>query len=111
MIVSAVGTEAYAQSLTAGMLQLNSAGTVAGAAKGAQESAGGFQQFLASALDQTVKLQSQAGEATQQFLTGEADDLHKVMIAQEKAGLAFQLTLQVRNKMVEAYQEVMRMQI
>jgi flagellar hook-basal body complex protein FliE len=53
----------------------------------------------------------EAQEAKQRLLVGESDDLHGVMIAMEKAGLAFQLTMTVRNKVIEAYQEVMRMQI
>jgi flagellar hook-basal body complex protein FliE len=105
--------DAYSKSLTAGMLQLQQAGALAGAAapKAAQAGEGGFQDLLAQAIGQTVELQKASEAKTKAFLTGEADDLHEVMIASEKAGLAFQLTLQVRNKMVEAYQEVMRMQI
>jgi len=105
-------TDAYAKSLTAGMLQLQQAGQLAQMAPKATEAGeGGFKELLAQAIGQTVQLQKASEEKTKAFLTGEADDLHEVMIASEKAGLAFQLTLQVRNKMVEAYQEVMRMQI
>jgi len=113
MNVATVGADAYAKSLTAGMLQLNQMQPLAASATQALESGqgGAFQQVLAQAIDQTVQLQQAAKDETTKFLTGETDDLHKVMIAGEKAGLAFQLTLQVRNKMVEAYQEVMRMQI
>ena len=113
MNVAAVGADAYAKSLTAGMLQLNNLQPLAAAANQSLEAGqgGAFQQALAQAIDQTVQLQESAKSETAKFLTGETDDLHKVMIAGEKAGLAFQLTLQVRNKMVEAYQEVMRMQI
>lgn len=109
--VAAVGADAYAKSLTAGMLQLNHTGPLISATKDLEAGRGGFQQFLGQALDQTIKMQSDAKEETTKFLTGEVDDLHKVMIAEEKAGLAFQLTMQIRNKMVEAYQEVIRMQI
>jgi flagellar hook-basal body complex protein FliE len=70
-----------------------------------------FQEFFADAVHQTSALQSQAETAQKRLLVGESDDLHGVMIAMEKAGMAFQLTLAVRNKVVEAYQEVMRMQI
>lgn len=113
MNVAAVGAEAYAKSLTAGMLQLNGVHEAAKATSSALAAGkgGAFQQVIAQAIDQTVQLQQASKEETTKFLTGETDDLHKVMIAGEKAGLAFQLTLQVRNKMVEAYQEVMRMQI
>ena len=45
------------------------------------------------------------------MLTGKPVDLHQVMIAAEQAGLALQLTVQVRNKIIEAYQEISRMQV
>ena len=109
--VAAIGADAYTKSLTAGMLQLNNAGTAMQAVKSLEAGANGFQQVLGQVIDQTVKLQTAAEEETKKFLTGEVDDLHKVMIAEEKAALAFQLTMQVRNKMVEAYQEIIRMQI
>ncbi|MGB3261796.1 flagellar hook-basal body complex protein FliE, partial [Paenisporosarcina sp.] len=48
---------------------------------------------------------------TNQLVTGEVKDIHEVMIASQKASLSLQLTVQVRNKVVEAYQEVMRMQL
>lgn len=51
-----------------------------------------------------------AGLANEAALGGDVD-LHDVMIASEKAGVAMQLTVQIRNKVVEAYQEVMRMQV
>ena len=106
------GAEAYAKSLTAGMLQLNGVQAPLGVEQAVSAGQGGaFQQVIAQAIDQTVQLQKASGDETKKFLTGETDDLHKVMIAGEKASLAFQLTLQVSNKMVEAYQEVMRMQI
>ena len=46
-----------------------------------------------------------------QFATGQATDLHDVMIKTEQANLTFQLGVQVRNKLVDAYQEIMRMQM
>jgi flagellar hook-basal body complex protein FliE len=70
-----------------------------------------FQQALAGALQQTNQYSLQADAMVKKLATGEVTDLHKVMIAVEKAGLSLQMTMQVRNKMVEAYQEIMRMQI
>ena len=46
-----------------------------------------------------------------QLALGEAENLHQVMIALEKAKTSFELTVQVRNKLLEAYQDIMRMQI
>jgi flagellar hook-basal body complex protein FliE len=70
-----------------------------------------FLQPLASGLDETNRLQGRAQELSDEAALGGDVDLHDVMISAEKAGVAMQLTLQVRNKLVEAYQEVMRMQV
>jgi len=45
------------------------------------------------------------------MLAGETTDVHDVMIATEEAGLAFNLMVEIRNKLVESYQELMRMQV
>ncbi len=107
-----------ASGLTAGQMQIDAMNAAASAAKLAQASGqaqgageSGFQQVLAQAIDGLKKVDQTADEKTVQFLTGDAEDIHDVMIAQEKAGLAFQLTMAVRNKVVEAYTTVMQMQI
>lgn len=71
----------------------------------------GFAAALKSALEDVNKLQLQADGAAKQLAMGQAEDIHQVMIAVEQAKLAMQLTVQIRNKVVEAYQEVSRMQI
>lgn len=70
-----------------------------------------FGQFLAEALGGVNALQQNAGEMVQRFATGDALDVHQVMIALEQASTALALTVQVRNKIVEAYQEIMRTQV
>ena len=70
-----------------------------------------FGQMLKSTLSEVNHLQHNADDAVQKLATGQNKDIHNTMIAMEKAGVAFQLTMQVRNKMLEAYQEVMRMQV
>jgi len=55
--------------------------------------------------------QLKAGETVQRFITGEIQDIHTVMIAMEEARLSMQLAVEVRNKLVEAYQEIARMQV
>ena len=50
-------------------------------------------------------------QAVQNIALGEADNLHQVMMTMERTRLAFELALQVRNKALEAYQELMRMQV
>lgn len=68
-----------------------------------------FGQMLSDALKQVNDLQVQADDLAQKLATGQISDVHTVTIASEKATLALQLTLQIRNKAVEAYQEIMRM--
>lgn len=70
-----------------------------------------FTDVLAGALNQVNEDVKTSEELSKQLATGEVQDLHQVTIAMEKANLGVQLTVQVRNKVVEAYQEVMRMQI
>lgn len=71
----------------------------------------GFAATLKNALSEVNKLQIQADDAAKNLAMGQAEDIHQVMIAVEQAKLAMQLTVQVRNKVVEAYQEISRMQI
>ncbi len=72
---------------------------------------GDFQNVLSGAIDNLESLNHNASDAVQKFLTGENEELHTVALATQKAELAFELGLQVRNKVVDAYQEVMKMQI
>jgi flagellar hook-basal body complex protein FliE len=69
-----------------------------------------FGQFLQNALNQVNRQEALANRVTERFLIGEAD-VHEVTIASQKALIALQLTSQIRNKVIEAYQEMMRMQI
>jgi flagellar hook-basal body complex protein FliE len=66
-----------------------------------------------SLLEQSVRTVSQneteASTAVDKFLSGEEEDTHKMMMAVQRADLSFELFVQVRNKVVQAYQEVMRM--
>lgn len=70
----------------------------------------GFQKILSDALGQVNELQERADDVALKVALGDDVDLHDAVIAQERAALAFRLTLQVRNKLLEAYQELMRMQ-
>jgi len=73
--------------------------------------AGVFREMFASSLQQVEAFQNQAANSTERFLSGESEDLHTVAIDTQKAELAFEMFLQVRNKVMQAYQEVMRMQV
>ena len=75
----------------------------------AQPAAGpSFAQTLQNAFGQANALQNHASDMATAFAKGQTSDVHGVMIAAEQATLALQLTTQVRNKAVEAYQEIMR---
>ena len=71
----------------------------------------GFGQIFKDALKEVQAAQNQSEKMTNQLVSGEVQDVHEVMIASQKASLSLQLTVQVRNKAVEAYQEIMRMQL
>ena len=70
-----------------------------------------FSALLGDALNKVNQLQREKDEYKELLITGEIDNLHDVTIAGEKANIALQLTLSIRNKVVEAYREIMRMQI
>jgi flagellar hook-basal body complex protein FliE len=70
----------------------------------------GFADVLHSAMDDMQQLQGQAEAKVAGVLGGNGVDVHSAMIAVEKADLSFQLMMQVRNKIVSAYQEISRMQ-
>lgn len=71
----------------------------------------GFSEIFKNQLEEVNKLQNTSDKLTNQLVTGEVEDVSQVMVAAQKASLSLQLTVQVRNKVVEAYQEVMRMQL
>ena len=65
-----------------------------------------FMDSLRNAMDQIGSLQSEADDKVAQLLTGSGQDVHSAMIAVEKANLSFQMMVQVRNKIVQAYQQI-----
>ncbi|MFQ5450666.1 MAG: flagellar hook-basal body complex protein FliE [Nitrospinaceae bacterium] len=75
------------------------------------EQGSSFADTLTQSLEKVNDLQKEADLAIKDFVSGESANIHETMIAVNKADLAFRLTMQVRNKIVEAYQEVMRTQI
>lgn len=72
---------------------------------------GEFQSTLSGAINAIESLQTNAATSVQQFLSGQSEELHTTVLATQKAELAFELGLQVRNKVVDAYQEIMKMQM
>ena len=79
-----------------------------GPASPAQEE--GFSDVLKKAVDQVEGMHQNAQQQASALLRGDTSDVHNVMIAVEKADIAFQLMMQVRNKIVNAYEEVSKMQ-
>ena len=69
-----------------------------------------FADLLTDAVGQVNALESQAGAAVRGLMTGTGVDVHQAMIATEKASMAFELALAVRNKAVQAYEQVIGMQ-
>ena len=70
-----------------------------------------FGEVLENAIKEVSDIQKDAGEEARKFMTGEVKDIHTVMIAAQKAEISFQMMMQVRNKLVNAYQEIMRMPV
>jgi flagellar hook-basal body complex protein FliE len=77
----------------------------------AQAGANSFSDLLGQALQSVDALQNNAQQLAGQVATGDAGSFHDAVIASEKALLAFQLTTQVQNKVVSAYNQIMNMQI
>jgi flagellar hook-basal body complex protein FliE len=72
---------------------------------------GSFQKLLDGAIQSIESSQNDASSNIQKFLSGESEELHSTVLAVQKAQITFDLGLQVRNKIVDAYQEIMRMQM
>jgi flagellar hook-basal body complex protein FliE len=75
------------------------------------KSAGGFSSILTEAMQTVGQMNNDATKSVENFLGGEGDDLQTTIMATQRADLGMELFLQVRNKVVSAYQEVMRMQV
>ncbi|HVO92495.1 MAG TPA: flagellar hook-basal body complex protein FliE [Terriglobales bacterium] len=72
---------------------------------------GKFNDVLKSAMGEVSDLQDKANQAMQQLVGEGKGDLQETMIALEKADVSFRLMMQIRNKVLDAYQEIMRMQV
>src|SRR5699024_6563972 len=82
-----------------------------GSAKEANEPTKTFGDVLRDSVNNVKQLHAEDERNTELLAVGDADNLHKIMIDADKADIALQLMLQTRNKALEAYQEIMRMQI
>ena len=80
-------------------------------APGQSSQPGAFQNVLNGAIQTIESASSDATAAVQKFLTGQNEELHTAALAVQKATITFDLGLQVRNKVVDAYQQIMQMQV
>jgi len=87
-------------------LDAQSVGSANGGTKGTD-----FSKFLTDALGQVDALQKNEDAASVQLATGQVDDLSSVMVAMQKASLSLSLTVATRDKVLDAYNQIMRMQI
>jgi flagellar hook-basal body complex protein FliE len=77
----------------------------------ADSATGEFKNVLSAAIDEVGKAQKGADQTVESFLKGEGGDLHSTILNVQRADLEFDMFMQVRNKIVSAYQEVMRLQM
>lgn len=70
-----------------------------------------FGSILETAIQKVNQTQADASQSVQRFLTGQGEELYNVALATQRAAIAFDLGLQVRNRVVAAYQEVMKIQL
>jgi flagellar hook-basal body complex protein FliE len=70
-----------------------------------------FGQFLAESISQVNDLQQQANVAMEKIASGESNNIHETLLAVEKADIAFRTMNQVRAKVIDAYREIMKMQL
>lgn len=80
-----------------------------GAPKG--KPSAGFETVLQDAVRKVEGFQAEASHSVQRFLSGESEDLHRTVMDTQRAELSFELFSQARNKVLQAYQEIMRMQL
>lgn len=70
-----------------------------------------FKSFLLDSLEKVNQLQNEADQGVQKLLTGETDNVAEVFSASKKAGVAFDLLMEIRNKLIDAYSEVQQMRV
>lgn len=73
--------------------------------------ASGFMDTLQHAISKANDIQVEASQATEALMTGQTQNVHQTMVALQEADVSFQMMMQIRNKLVSAYEEIQRMQI
>lgn len=76
-----------------------------------KEGQGDFLSTLNDFMGEVNQLQQESGKSVKSLVSGDITNIHDVMVAVEKASVSFELMMEIRNKVIEAYREVMRIQI
>ncbi len=90
---------------------LQSPGVPAPGAKAAPSDGKDFKAYLLESLEKVNQLQTEADAGVQKLLAGETDNVAEVFSASRKAGIAFDLLMEIRNKLMEAYEELKQMRV
>ena len=96
---------------TSGIAPIPDVASVGSAGNAGSAETSGFLDSLKSAIGKVNDAKIEAGRAVDALMTGESQDLHRTMVALQEADVSFQLMMQIRNKLVAAYEEIQRMQI
>ncbi|MGA9585595.1 MAG: flagellar hook-basal body complex protein FliE [Terracidiphilus sp.] len=94
----------------AGLSEISGAPPPDAASASSQATGSPFSDLLTDAIGKVSQLEDQARSAVNGLMTGAGVDVHQAMIASEKASMAFEMALAVRNKAVQSYQSIMSMQ-
>ena len=100
--IGGLGIDAAKQIEAAGKAASNGAGAVEGK---------DFKSFLLESLDKVNQLQNEADQGVQRLMTGETDNVAEVLSTSRKAGVAFDLLMEIRNKLMDAYGELKQMRV
>jgi len=97
--------------VTSGIAPIADVGQTGAAGAVGTSGTSGFLDSLKSAIGKVNDAQMEAGRAIDSLMTGETQDIHRTMVALQQADVSFQLMMQIRNKLVSAYEEIQRMQV
>jgi flagellar hook-basal body complex protein FliE len=96
---------------TSGIAPIPDVASVGSVGNAGSAETSGFLDSLKSAIGKVNDAKIEAGRAVDALMTGESQDLHRTMVALQEADVSFQLMMQIRNKLVAAYEDIQRMQI
>jgi flagellar hook-basal body complex protein FliE len=108
MAINSIAMNAYKTALQDGQKLTDQ--TASNRSQGAQEGGQSFMSTLTDSLSKVNELQQQKAGMIESFASGETQNVHELMISMQKASVAMSMTSAVRGKVMQAYQEIMRMQ-